>query len=122
MKRLFAVLFTLCVVFLTASPVWAFGFGDIKSWFQGETIPLLLTGGIFLLALIFGVLFAKVVQTLKEAGEAMIVLADALHDRKITKDEYERIKAEVRQVVNIWRETPEEYLPDAPAEPKPYEG
>ena len=116
MKRLFLLL----ALFLAwASPALAFGWSDVKGFITGETWPILITGAVFLLALIGGALFWKIIQTLKEAGEAMIVIADAAADKRISKDELDRIKNEIRDVVNVWRPTPAEYLPDAPVEPPP---
>jgi hypothetical protein len=108
----------LCLLMFAVSAL-AFGWGDVKSFITGETWPVLITGAVFLVALVGGALFLRIIQTLREAGEAMIAVADAAADKRVSKDELERIKTEIRDVVNIWRPTPEPYLPDAPVEPPP---
>ena len=61
---------------------------------------------------VFGTVAAvKIVKTMKEAGELLIVLSDALSDRKVTPDEIKAIRNDIRDVMDVWKKTPEGYDP-----------
>lgn len=117
MKRLYAVIITLFAALAVATPALAFGWSDIKSVLTGDTWPLILTGVVFLAFLVAGNIIMKVIKTLREVGELLIHFSDMVTDKKVTREEIDQFKADIRDVVNIWRKTPEEYLPDAPVEP-----
>ncbi|MDD5353038.1 MAG: hypothetical protein PHS93_07765 [Candidatus Omnitrophica bacterium] len=114
MKRFAWILAVLMVCF--AAPAFAAWYNPVD-WLKS----LLSSGGYTVLAYIltallslavFGTVAAvKIVKTLKEVGEFLIVLGDALSDRKVTPEEIKAIIADVRDVVNIWKATPEAYKP-----------
>ncbi len=101
-------LILLALVFVATS-AYAFGFSDIKSWVTWQGAAYLLT---FILGLgIIGgsLMFVRILQTIKEAGEFMVYLADALNDKKLTPEEMKKIMADARDVFSIWKATPEQY-------------
>jgi hypothetical protein len=112
----FMILAALAVLF--AVPAFAFSWNPVD-WMKAG----LEAGGMKLLAWIlttllglavFGsVLAVKIISTLKEAGELMTTLGNALADRSITTDELRQIANDARDVFNIWKETPAEYKPKA---------
>lgn len=59
---------------------------------------------------VFGtVLAVKIIATLKEAGELLATLGEALADRKMTAEELRQIGLDARDVFDIWKETPDAY-------------
>jgi hypothetical protein len=66
---------------------------------------------------VFGtVMVVRIINTLKEAGELLIALSDALSDRKVTPEEIKTITDDIRDVMNVWKTTPEAYTKPPEAE------
>jgi divalent metal cation (Fe/Co/Zn/Cd) transporter len=114
MKR-FIALFTLLLLAF-AAPAFAAWWNPVdwvKSALEGGGYTILayaLTAG--LAFAIFGTVFAvKIVKTLKEAGELLIALSEALSDRKVTPEEIKAIIADIRSVLDVWKKTPDAYKP-----------
>ena len=84
-------------------------FSTIKSWIGGEVLATIATVITLIFSSIFGVLFAKVATTMAEAGEFLVVLGNALSDKKITGNELKEIVGHARDVMNIWTTTPDQY-------------
>lgn len=112
-KNVWAVGLILLVLVFAATTANAFGFGDIKSWVTWQGAAYLLTFILGLGIISGGILFTRIVQTLKEAGEFMTYLADALNDKKLSADELKKIVADARDVFDIWKKTPDKYIPNA---------
>jgi len=115
--RRFVMLFTVVLLVLAfAVPAFAFSWNPVN-WLKAG----LEAGGMKLLAWILtavlglavcgGVMFARVIRTLKEAGELQIAIAEAIADRKFDPEELKRIAHEARDVYDIWKPTPEQYAP-----------
>lgn len=80
----------------------------IINFVLSNLVPVIITGIVTALA---GVgLFWKIMQSLRETGEALITICDAAEDRKITKEEWGVIRKEAWDIVLPWRKTPEKYL------------
>ena len=99
-------------------PVAAFAFSWnpvdwIKSGLEAGGLKLLawILTAVLGLAICGGVMFARVIRTLKEAGELQIAIAEAVADRKFDPEELKRIAHEARDVYDIWKPTPEQYAP-----------
>lgn len=56
-----------------------------------------------------GIIFVRVTATFKEAGEFLTVLGTALSDQKLDKTELNQIISEGKDVLNIWKKTPDKY-------------
>jgi hypothetical protein len=117
MKRV--VMLVLCGVLLSlAFPLAAFALSwNPVSWVKAG----IEAGGVKVLAWLFTallglsvfgtVLAVKIIATLKEAGELLATLGEALADRKMTAEELRQIGTDARDVFNIWKTTPDEYKP-----------
>ena len=113
MKRFTVLSIVLVLVLIIAAPAHAGVFGKIGDWLKGEVLVYALTALLLLFAGVSGVLFGKIVTTLKEAGEFLTVLGIAIEDKKISKDELHSIVKEAKDVFNPWRKTPDQYKADA---------
>jgi hypothetical protein len=106
----FAVLFAVPAFALSWNPIdW------MKAGLEAGGLKVLAWLFTALLGLsVFGtVLAVKIISTLKEAGELLATLGEALADRKMTAEELRQIGLDARDVFNIWKETPAEYKPKA---------
>ena len=65
-------------------------------------LPVAITAGVVAL----GSLVASIKLTIRYAGNAMIQIADALEDDKISKAEMKQIKKDVWKIITPWRKTP----------------
>jgi len=119
MKRILWILAVLMVCF--AVPAFAFSWNPID-WIKAglaaggwNAVAWILTA---LLGLaVFGtVMVVRIINTLKEAGELLIALSDALSDRKVTPEEIKTITDDIRDVMNVWKTTPEAYTKPPEAE------
>jgi len=113
MKRILVLLGILAGLMLISTGAFAFGFGDIKSWVSWQGVAYMLTFILGLGAIGGTILFTRIVQTLREAGEFMAYLADALNDKKLSSDELKKIVKEGRDVFDVWKKTPDKYVPNA---------
>lgn len=84
-------------------------FSSIGHFITGEVMSCILTALAVIVFSVFGAISVRIITTLKEAGEFMMVLANALQDRKITREELEAIIKEAQDVFNIFKKTPEKY-------------
>lgn len=94
---------------LFATPAYAGVFGKIGGWFSWEVAAIVLSAVVALIAGAATVMFTKITRTLKEAGEFLVVFGNALEDKKTTPDELKAILKEGRDVLDIWKKTPERY-------------
>lgn len=115
MKR-FLIFFSLMMVcFATAAMAFSWNpVNWVKSGLEagGWTVVAYLVTAFLALAVFGTVVAVRIIQTMKEAGELLIALSDALADRKVTPDEIKLIIADVRDVFNVWKATPPAYIPD----------
>ncbi len=114
-------LFTGILLVLFTTSAFAFSWGSLNpvNWIKGAlesggmTVAAAIITFILGSAAIFGTIaYVKIVNTLKESGEFLTVLGNALADRNVTPDEIRAIVKEARDVFNIWRKTPEDYKPE----------
>ena len=77
--------------------------GKITSVLSGEVISLTLSAVVAIGAGILGILFTRVSRTLKEAGDFLTVLGNALEDRRITREELAGIVKEGRDIFGVWK-------------------
>lgn len=110
MKRntiIIALLITIALI--AAVPAYAGTWDNVKGWVTGQAIALILSGVLAVGVIGESLVLAKVIKTLKEGGQFMTVVADALEDKKISKSELDAIKAEGVDVFNVWAKTPDKY-------------
>ncbi len=118
MKRFIGLLIGLMVLF--ALPAVAFSWGDVNpiNWLKsgltagGWTVLAYILTAVLALAVFGTVVAVRIIQTLKETGELLIALSDALSDRKVTPDEIKAIIADIRAVMDVWKKTPDAYKPE----------
>jgi hypothetical protein len=77
--------------------------GKITSVLSGEVISLALSVVLAIGAGILGMMFTKVARTLKEAGDFLTELGNALADQKITREELAGIVKEGREIFGVWK-------------------
>jgi hypothetical protein len=82
----------------------------VKGWVGWQAVAYVLTAVLSLAAVGGSVLFIRIIQTLKEGGEFISVLAKALEDRKTTQEELKAIVKEGRDVFDVWKKTPDKYI------------
>ena len=107
MKR-FTLLFIVAMLIITGTAeagVW----GNIKGFFSDQVWAALATGIVFIFATFFGVIFNRSTTTLKETAEFMNVLAAAIEDKKVSREELAAIAKKGKDVVNVWAKTPDKY-------------
>lgn len=112
MKRFISIIIIALFILAVSVPAYAGVFGKIGGWLKGEALLYALAFALTAFAAASGVLFVKIVSTLKEGGEFLTVLGNAIEDKKITKDELHAIVKEARDVFNPWRKTPDQYKAD----------
>ncbi len=115
MKR-FTWIFAVMFLFFAGSAfaAWYNPISWVKSGLEagGWNLVAYIFTGLLALGIFATVVFVRIVQTLKEAGEFQIHFADALADRKITTDELKQLAADARDVFDIWKKTPDAYIPE----------
>ena len=57
-------------------------------------------------------MFSRIVATLQELGEFLTYLGNALADRKFDREELQKTLKEGRDVLDIWKPTPDKYKVD----------
>jgi Mg2+/Co2+ transporter CorB len=77
--------------------------GKITSVLSGEVISFALSAVLAIGAGILGFLFTRVSRTLKEVGDFLTVLGDAMEDRKITREELAGIVKEGKEIFGVWK-------------------
>ncbi len=77
--------------------------GKAKALVTAETAALALSALLAVSGGFLGLTFRKIFRTLKEAGEFMAVLGDALEDKQLTREELARIIKKGGEVFMIWR-------------------
>ena len=92
--------------FATAVAVYAGPLAYIGKLIGGNVLAWLLSAVVGIAVTANSVITLKIILTLKEGSEFVGVIADAMADHKITKDELKNIKKEGLDVFNIWRRTP----------------
>jgi len=110
MKRFSAVfVISLVIIALFATTANALSISGIKEWLSGTVVAYILTG-ILAIGVIGGsIMFSRIVTTLQELGEFLSALGLALSDKKMTKEELTDLLAKGKDVVNIWKKTPEQF-------------
>ncbi len=103
MKKLCVLM--LLIVIMTAGVAHAGVMSGVKSWLVSNIISIVSAAGLTAM----GGVLVKIVKTLKEAGEFMVVLGKALEDKRLTSAEIGSIYKEGKDVLNVWRKTPEQY-------------
>ena len=96
------------VLFLLAGLVfnsvcYAGTLNNIKAWFSGEVVSMIVSCVAVILGSVFGMMFVKVAKTFKETGDFLAALGNALEDKKITREELAAIVKEGKEVYHIWR-------------------
>ena len=109
MKRYLILALILIVVFVVAAPAFAGGIGDffggIKDKVTGSGIAYVLTLLLGLTGITGGIIFKKVISTLKEAGEFLVAVGVAFEDNKLSNAEIGKILKEGVDVLSLWKKT-----------------
>ena len=84
-------------------PAYAGVLDTVKGWISGEMVALALSTVLTVLGGLLGLGYRKVSRTLKETGEFMTTLGDALEDKRLTREEMTAIIKEGKEVFAIWR-------------------
>ncbi len=121
MKR-FLLFFALFMAL--ASTAFAFGFGDVKSWVMGNFMGTIATAGCAALSFALKIIWQKntarynlVAKTLIEAGQFFEALGNMIQDPAITKDEIAKTIKEGKDVIDLYKKTPDAYVAAFPADP-----
>ena len=77
-------------------------FGTIKGWISGQVMAYIASAVLALVAGGLGVKYKKALLTIKEVGEFIKVLTDALEDDKLTKTELKQIAKEGKDIIDVW--------------------
>jgi len=100
------------VLFIGCESAYAGVFDSVKGWFSGNIIVYIITG-ILGLGVVGGtIMFSRIVATLQELGEFLTYLGNALADRKFDREELQKTLKEGRDVLDIWKPTPDKYKVD----------
>jgi hypothetical protein len=75
----------------------------VKGWFTLEVAAFGLSMLLTLAAGAGGFLYTRIAHTLREAGEFLAVLGEAVEDQKLTREELADILSEGRDIFGIWR-------------------
>lgn len=121
MKR---CLFFFALLMALASTAFAFGFGDVKSWVMGNIMGTIATAGCAALTYALKSVWQKntarfnlVSKTLIEAGQFFEALGEMIKDPTITKDELSAVVKEGKDVIDLYRKTPDAYVAAFPVDP-----
>lgn len=82
---------------------------DAGEWFTWQAVAYILTGVLSIGGIGGSVVYRRIVATLNETGQFLTVLGTALADNQVSKEEIQKILAEGKDVLDIWRTTPERY-------------
>ncbi len=95
---------TVLMVFLLGSTGAAHAgvIDSVMSWVTGEALAFILSAAAAMLAGMSGILYRKVSNTMKEAGEFLTTLGSALEDNRITREELASIVKEGRDIFTVW--------------------
>ena len=115
MKRsmIFTAIVVLLMLFL-ATAVVAFSLNPI-SWIKsalesgGWTVLAYILTAVLALGIFGTVMALRIIKTLRETGELFIAFADAVADHNVTPAEIRGIIASARDVVDVWKKTPEQF-------------
>lgn len=93
MKRHYYItaLMVFVAVLLFATPAFAFDFGKVVSWVDGNAVAFLVTGVLAIGAV--GAFVARYTGILAAVGWLLITVDNAASDRKITREELGEMKA-----------------------------
>ncbi len=91
------------VLLICISPAHAGILGKAKALITAEAAALALSTLLAVFGGFLGLTFMKISRTLKEVGEFIAVLGDALEDKRLTREELARIVKEGREIFMIWR-------------------
>ena len=91
------------VLLICISPAHAGILGKAKALITAEAAALALSTLLAVFGGFLGLTFMKISRTLREAGEFMAVLGDALEDKRLTREELARIVKEGGDVFMVWR-------------------
>ena len=114
MKKIMMLCALMFILYVTSA--FAFSFNPIN-WIKdglaagGWNLVAFILTAFFGLAIFGTIVFIKIINTMKEAGELLIDLSNALVDRKINPDEIKTIVNDIRNVFDIWKKTPDNYKP-----------
>jgi len=119
MKRFpnpFNILLALILLFIAfAAPAFAaFSLNPI-SWIKsalesgGWTVLAYILTAVLALGIFGTVMALRIIKTLRETGELFIAFADAVADHNVTPAEIRGIIASARDVVDVWKKTPEQF-------------
>ena len=109
MKRTVTVFTVVLPVVLAAGMAYAGTLDKVKDWFTWNAAAYIITGLLAVGVIGESVILGKIIRTLKEGGEFLTVLGDAVEDRKLGSDELNTIAKEARDVFDVWKPTPERY-------------
>jgi len=118
MKRFpnpFNILLALILLFIAfAAPAFAAWWNPVD-WLKsglaagGWTVLAYILTAVLALGIFGTVMALRIIKTLRETGELFIAFADAVADHNVTPAEIRGIIASARDVVDVWKKTPEQF-------------
>ena len=103
MKRAYLYSFLIiAAIVLLAGNAEAGVLGRVRSWIGAEAGALAFSTVLAAAADAMGIMFRRVSQTLREAGEFLSTLGAAIEDRKLTREELVNIIREGRDIFAVW--------------------
>jgi len=110
MKRTHIIFATTAIMLVSvAFPAYAGVWGSIRGWVSGQALAWIITGILAIGGIGASVMFTKIVRTLKELGEFLTKFAEVLADKKTTREELSDLVKEGKDVLDVWKNTPEQY-------------
>ncbi len=103
MKYLSLFVFILICLVLMAVTAEAGVFQTVKEWFTWQAIAYILTGILAIGAVGGSIWYRRINAMIRETGQFLTVLSNALDDKQITKDELKNIMAEGKDIISAWR-------------------
>ncbi len=77
--------------------------GKITSVLSGEVVSLALSVVLAIGGGLLGIMFTRISRTLREAGDFLSVLGNALEDQRITREELAGIVKEGKEIFGVWK-------------------
>jgi len=105
--NLLIVVFVMTVMFAGIAEAGAWD--KIKGMLSMQFWAYAATGLVFIFGTFGAVLFSKTTTTMKESAEFLNVLAAAIEDKKVSKEELLSIVKEGKDVINVFSRTPEKF-------------
>jgi len=66
-----------------------------------DLVPMIVTAVFGLLSLLLGVKWSKALKIIKEVGELISAVSDAAKDNKLSKEEWNKIEKEFKDVIAL---------------------